>query len=90
MVVVQRGDNFLVGREMFRQHVVDVAEQRNIVAADDAGDTPYPFVVLLPNIDKIAQTGYRVGFLQIAQAVIPFGHLLVPSFPNHNLMFLIG
>ena len=25
------GDNFLVGREMFRQHVVDVAKQRNIV-----------------------------------------------------------
>ena len=84
MFVVQRGDNFLVGREMFCQHVVDVTEQCNIVAADDAGNTPYPFVVLLPYIDQLAPTGYRVGFLQLAQAVIPFGRLLVPSFPNHN------
>lgn len=65
MFVVQCGDDFLVGREMFCQHVVDVTEQCNIVAADDAGDTPYPFVILLPYINQLAPTGYRVGFLQI-------------------------
>lgn len=90
MFVVQRSDDLLLRSEMLRQHIVDVAEQRNIVAADDAGDTPYPFVILLPYINQLAPTGYRVGSLQIAQAVIPFGRLLVPSFPNHNLMFLIG
>lgn len=41
MLVVKCGDNFLVSGEMLRQHVVDVAEQRNIVTADDTGDTPY-------------------------------------------------
>ena len=48
MFVVQRSDDLLLRSEMLRQHIVDVAEQRNIVAADDAGDTPYPFAILLP------------------------------------------
>ncbi len=84
MFIVQCGDNLLVGGEVFRQHVVDVAEQRNIVAADNAGDTPYPVVILLPHIDQLAPAGYRVGFLQITQAVTSLGRLPVPSFPNHN------
>lgn len=87
MFVAQRGDNLLVGDEMFRQYIVDIAEQRNIVAADNAGDTTYTIVILLPYIDQFTPTGYRVGFLQIAQTVISFGRLFVPSFPNHNFTF---
>lgn len=38
---------------MVRQHVVDVAEQRHFVLADDPQDKLYPLVVLLADIDRL-------------------------------------
>lgn len=86
MFVVQRSDDLLLRSEMLRQHIVDVAEQRNIVAADNAGDTPDTFVVLPAHINQLALTGDRIGFLQITRAVILLRLPLVLSFPNHNLV----
>lgn len=53
MLVVQFGDFGLIGLEMVRQHVVDVAEQRHFVLADDPQDKLYPLVVLLADIDRL-------------------------------------
>ena len=53
MLVVQFGDFSLIGLEMVRQHVVDVAEQRHFVLADDPQDKLYPLVVLLADIDRL-------------------------------------
>lgn len=70
MLVVQFGDFGLIGLEMVRQHVVDVAEQRHFVLADDPQDKLYPLVVLLADIDRFADACGDGRLFQKQRAVI--------------------
>ena len=49
--------------EVVGQHIVYIAEQRNLVLGDDAQDKLYPFVVLLGGLHWLADTGRVVHFL---------------------------
>ena len=90
MLVVQFGDFGLIGLEMVRQHVVDVAEQRHFVLADDPQDKLYPLVVLLADIDRFADACGDGRLFQKQRAVIrlpAFGFTAARFFPLYRLRY---